>query len=124
MRLPKKARPKAPERYEDIVTLSLKRPGPLQKLRLILFMAGHPAEAERYFREARAMLVKTLGRNLYAEIAANPKKALTDTRKEIQEARRSARVQRREQRRLLARLADCERMMSSPGAVGEKHAKF
>jgi vacuolar-type H+-ATPase subunit I/STV1 len=114
--------PKAPKRYEDIAAPGTKRLGRLQKLRLILFFAKHPDEAERYNNDFEARMVKKFGENLYAGCTADPRKKLKELREDIRGLRKDIRTAEQEQRELLSRIDDRERTLNA--RVLNKEAVF
>jgi hypothetical protein len=80
----------APKRYEDITGGRLWRLGPIQKLRLLWFLADRPEEAERFLEAKRADLCGQIGTSR-APICVAP-------REEIRKLRRQKRALRAELR--------------------------
>jgi hypothetical protein len=107
--------PKAPERYEDIVSLGSARIGTIRKLRLILFFVKRPDEYERYRKDFEAKLLKYVGRDFYDRLAASPREELKRLRNDAREIRKKMKAAQRERSGLLAQAADCERLLGATG---------
>jgi hypothetical protein len=101
---------KAPDRYEDIADFRTTRLRPFQKLRLLLFLAGHPDEAERYKSDWEAKWRRVFGGG-YDAICADPEKKVEELRAGIGKLKKGIEDERWEQRELLARLESRERTL-------------
>jgi hypothetical protein len=113
MELLKIFRWKAPERYEDIAGYEGWAPNGLWKLLLILFLAEHPDEAERYNRDFEARMLKKLGKGLYDEWLASPREKVRELRSEMRKLRKGIRKEQREHGKILSELDTMRQTLNS-----------
>jgi hypothetical protein len=106
-------RSKTPERYEDIAGYEGRVPNGLRKLRLILFLAGHPDEAGRYNRDFEERMLKRVGEKFYAECLANPRKKVREMRSEMRKLWKGIRTEQRERGKILTELDTMKQTLNS-----------
>jgi hypothetical protein len=91
-------------RYEDIIGYEYETPKGLRKLRFIWFLARHPDERQRYYRNFEKWMVRRVGAYFYTECLVNPQGKLHGLLNEAYNLRKEIRDLQRYKKELLATL--------------------